>query len=45
MSDIEIGVLTLLAKAAFVLITAVCIVQFATRARRCGWHVPAPVLV
>lgn len=45
MSDIEVGVLTLLAKAISVLVTAVCMVQFVICARRRGWHVLAPVLI
>lgn len=48
MSDIEIGVLTLLAKAIFVLVTAACMVQFAQRVqrnRRCARHVLVPVLI
>ena len=45
MTGIEAGVLTLLAKAVFVLVTAACIVQFAVLARRRGWHVLVPVLI
>ena len=48
MSDIEIGVLTLLAKVVLVLVTAACMVQFAQRlqqGRRRGWHVLVPVLI
>ena len=47
MTDIEIGVLTLLAKAVFVLVTAACMVQFAQRiqlTRRRGWQVLVPLL-
>lgn len=48
MTDIEIGVLTLLAKAVFVLVTAACMVQFAQRLQRARWrgrHVLVPALV
>jgi hypothetical protein len=48
MTDIEIGVLTLLAKAVFVLVTAACMVQFAQRiqlTRRRGWQVLVPLLI
>ncbi len=45
MRGIETAALMLLVKAVYVLVTVVCIVQFATRVGRDGWHVLVPMLV